>query len=124
MSIVYSLSSIVLLARPAFAQTRPFQGDEVAGPTGDVATLKGFEAIFYNVVTVVLSVAGIAFFVMLIVGGFKYMSTGGDQQKTQAARQTLTYAVIGLVVIISAFLILKLIETFTGVPITTFRITN
>lgn len=119
---------LLIPAKQINAQTRPFRTGgptpEAAGPTGDVATLKGLEAIFYNVVAVVLAIAGIVLFIMLIIGGFKYMSAGADQQKTQAARQTLTYAIIGLVVIVSAFLILRLIENLTGVPITTFRVTT
>lgn len=110
------------------AQTKPFQGPEVTTAPGqttpDVATLKGLEAIFYNVIAVALAFTGIVLFIMLIMGGFKYMTAGADQQKNQAARQTLTYTFIGFIVIVAAFLILKLVEVFTRVPVTIFKVTN
>lgn len=100
---------------------RSFQGDEVVG---GVATIKGLEAIFFNVVVVILGLAGIALFIMLIIGGFKYLTAGASQEQAQGARQTLTYAFIGFIIIVAAFLILLLIEQFTGVKVTIFRVTN
>lgn len=106
------------------AQTRTFAPDEVGGPEGDVATLKGLEAIFANIITIALTLAGLAFFVMLIVGGFQYLTSGGEVEATTKARKTLTYAFFGLVLVVAAFLILKLIEVFTGVTLTEFKITQ
>lgn len=114
------------------AQTRTFRptgpSPEVVPPTPgaapDVATLKGLETVFFNAVAVILALAGIALFIMLIIGGFKFMSAGGDQQKNQAARQTLTYAFIGFIVIVAAFLILRFVSVFTGVDVTIFKVTQ
>jgi len=66
--------------------------------------------------------AGIAAFIMLIVGGFQFLTAGGDPKKTQAASSTLTYAIFGLVAVIAAWFILLFIEKFTGVRITDFDI--
>ena len=63
-------------------------------------------------------------FIMLLVGGFNFLFAGGDQKKLEQARGTLTGAIIGLVVIVSAYLILNTIGIFTGVTdVTKFRIT-
>ena len=118
----------LLLPKAAYAQTRTFDPlkKEVteAGPQG-VATIKGLEAIFFNVVVVILSLAGIVLFIMLIIGGFKYLTAGSSQEQTQSARQTLTYAFIGFIVIVAAFLILRLIGEFTGVQsILQFQVTQ
>jgi hypothetical protein len=59
---------------------------------------------------------------MLIVGGFQYLTAGGDAKKTQAASNTLTYAIFGLVAVIAAWFILLFIEKFTGVKVTEFNI--
>jgi len=59
---------------------------------------------------------------MLIVGGFKYLTSGGDQKATASAQQTLTFAVVGLVLLVLAFLVFRLIEQFTGVNVTNFVI--
>jgi len=89
---------------------------------GDVVQLKYLECIFGNVVTIILGLAGIVLFIMLIVGGFRYITSGGDPKSVEAARKTLTSAIGGIVLIALAFLILKFIEVFTGVPVTEFKI--
>lgn len=89
---------------------------------GDVATLKGFECVFRNLLQVAASFAILVVFVMLIVGGIKYMTSGGDPKATESAKNTLTYAILGLVFLILAWLILKFIYIFTGVDVTQFKI--
>ena len=84
--------------------------------------LTGLEVIFKSVISLAIGFAGIAFFIMFIVGGFNYLTAGGNPQAVEGAKKTLTYAIGGLVLIALAFLILKLISTFTGVDVTTFKI--
>jgi hypothetical protein len=88
----------------------------------DVAQLQDLEGVFGNVVNVVLGLAGIVLFIMLILGGFGYITSGGDPKKIESARNTLTYAIGGMIFIALAYLILKFIEVFTGVPVTEFKI--
>lgn len=88
----------------------------------DVATLRGLEGVFGNVVTVILGLAGITLFIMLIVGGFRFITAGDDPKAIEGARKTLTYAIGGIVLIALSFLILRFISTFTGVDVTQFRI--
>ena len=88
----------------------------------DVPTIQGFECLFANVLKVVVTVAGLAFFIMFIVGGFQYMQTSNDPKAVAAASSTLTYAVIGLVGVIISWLILAFIYQFTGVDVTKFQI--
>lgn len=80
------------------------------------------EGIFSHVVTSVIGLSVVALFVMLIVGGFKLIFSGGDAKQTEAAKGTITAAVLGTVVIAVSYLILKLIGTFTGTNVTTFTI--
>lgn len=89
---------------------------------GDVATFKCFEPLFKNLVSTVLALAGVGLFVMLVAGGFTFLLSGGDQKKLDAAKGTLTNAILGLVVIVSAYLILRTIEIFTGVTLTKFEV--
>ncbi len=79
-----------------------------------IATIKGFEGLFENIVTVVLALAGIAFFIAFVVGGFKFM-TGSDPKSLDSAKNTLTYAIAGLVIVAISYLILVVIANFTGV---------
>lgn len=88
----------------------------------DAATIQCLEPLFVSVVTAVVTLVGVALFVMLVVGGFKFLLSGGDQKQLEQAKNTVTYAIIGLVVIVVAFLILQTIRVFTGVDVTKFTI--
>lgn len=75
------------------------------------------EPLFANIVNAVTLLAGIALFAMLTVGGYKYLTSGGDPKKTEEAKGVLTYSFIGLMIIIGAYLIIRVIATFFGDPI-------
>ena len=57
---------------------------------------------------------------MLILGGWQYITSGGEKQAAQKARNTLTYAILGLVLLIGSWFILRFIKLFTGVEVTNF----
>jgi len=88
----------------------------------DVATFKAFEPIFRNILSLAMIAGALVCFIMLIVGGFRFMTSGGDPKKTAAAGGTLTYAILGLVMFIGAWFIMKFIREFTGVDVTVFEI--
>ena len=96
--------------------------DDVGGEAGnpDPATLSDIVPIIERILNIFLSLAGLAAFIMIIVGGFQYLTAGNDPKKTQAAGQTITFAVIGLVAVIAAWFILLFIEKFTGVNVSEF----
>lgn len=91
---------------------------------GDVATLEGIECAFQNVVMVVLAFAGIVLFIMLLTGGFKFLTSGGDQKQVEAAKGTLTHAIAGLVVLIVAFVVIQLIANLFLTPAGGTGVTN
>lgn len=78
------------------------------------AQLSDLETIFANVVTSLLALGGIVLFIMLLTGGFKYLTSGGDPKATEAAQKTLTYAISGLVLLAGSFLIIRIIGAITG----------
>jgi TRAP-type C4-dicarboxylate transport system permease small subunit len=90
----------------------------------EVATFKGLEWIFNNIVSVILGLAGVVLFLLLLMGGFKYITAGGDPKAVEGAKKTLTYAIIGFVVIASAFLVLRFIQEFTGAQVGNFNVTQ
>lgn len=91
---------------------------------GDVATIKGVECAFANFISVILALAGIVVFIMFLIGGFRYLTSGGDPKALESAKGTLTHAILGLIVLVFAFLILVIIQAVTGVNVTQFRIST
>lgn len=87
----------------------------------DAAGLDQIEKIFSNVISVIVGLGFIALLVMLTSAGFKYLMSGGEPKAVQAAHQTVTWALLGMVFMAVAWLILQLIKAFTGVDVTTFN---
>lgn len=90
--------------------------------TNDIAQISDLSIIFQNVVTAFLGFAGIVLFILLLTGGFKYITSGGDPKSVEGAQKTITYAIGGLFVILLSYLILVFIKQITGVDVTQFNI--
>lgn len=80
-----------------------------------VATLKCLPAVFQNLVTAALLFAGIIALFFIILGGIKLILSQGDPKQIEGARHTLTYAIIGLLLILLSFLILNIVSHTTRV---------
>jgi hypothetical protein len=92
-------------------------------PGGNARPLNDLTIIFDNVVGVLLGFAAIGLFIMLLVGGFKYIFSGGDPKAAEGAKKTVTFGLFGMILIACAYLIIQVIGTFTGVnSITNFAI--
>lgn len=77
--------------------------------------LFGDGGIFTKVVNVLLFLVGIISVIMIIIGGIRYSTSNGDQGAITAAKNTIMYAVIGLVVAILAFAIVNFVTgSFLG----------
>lgn len=86
------------------------------------AGLQQIEDVFRNVISTVVGLAFIVSLVMLVWAGIKYLTSGGEPKTIQAAHLTVTWALLGIVFMAIAWLILQLIENFTGVKVTIFDI--
>lgn len=66
-----------------------------------------------------LTIAGLIFLFLLLLGGLMFIigSGSGDPKKTQAAGCLLTTTLIGFAIVLTAYLIIQLIEVITGLNI-------
>lgn len=83
-----------------------FCQDKNANPPGSdpidnaASPLLGKSSIFYKIIQTVTIVTGAISIIMIMVGGFKYIVSGGDGPAIKGAKDTILYAVIGLAVAI------------------------
>ena len=84
----------------------------------DPAKISDIEGILERIITLLAPAAGIAFFLMMLVGGYQFLTSGGDPKSAGAARNTLTFAVIGIILVVASWLILTLIRDITGADVT------
>lgn len=107
-------AACTLFAGKAMALTVQ-EGAAVARADGMPAELIGPNGVFTHITNTVLYAVGIISVVMLIYGGLRYVISGGDSKKVTDAKNTILYAIIGLVISILAFAIVNfVINTITG----------
>jgi hypothetical protein len=71
--------------------------------TGEaVNPLTGTNGLLYKISTIIATVAGVVAVIVIVVSGLRYITSGGDAQKTASAKGTLVGAIIGLIIIVLA----------------------
>jgi cytochrome bd-type quinol oxidase subunit 2 len=117
-----SLATLVAvpLAVPAVTSAQDIQNNLCTGATlnvssgGDCATTTsngttGINNIIATVINVFSIVVGVVSVIMIIVGGFRYITSGGDSGNVSSAKNTIIYAIIGLVVVALAQFIVQFV---------------
>ena len=123
---ILSLTCYLFFASPAHAQTKPWQEintncfNSINGVK--IATLQGFECIFANILGIIVPIAGLASFIILIIGGFQYLTSAGDPKQTQKASSIITGAIIGLAATMGVWFIFRLIQYITGINLFWFKV--
>lgn len=85
-----------------------------ADKTGSVLNVYTIPGLIQFAITAIVVVAGLIFFFMLIIGGLKWVMSGGDKAQTESARSQITAALIGLVIVFSAWAIVALVQQLFG----------
>jgi hypothetical protein len=75
---------------------------------------KGLESIIASAVNILTVIVGIVAVVMIIIGGFKYITSGGDAGGVTSAKNTIIYAIVGLVVVALAQFIVRFVLNRAG----------
>jgi len=68
-------------------------------------------------IRLILVIAALVFFFILVIGGIRWIASGGDKTQTENARNQITAALVGLVIVFAAWAIVQLINTFFGINI-------
>ncbi|MCR5700038.1 MAG: pilin [Candidatus Saccharibacteria bacterium] len=85
------------------------EGAEAARCDNCPRDLFGDNGVFKKVTNTILYIVGIVAVIMLIIGGIKYVVSGGDAKKVTDAKNTILYAIIGLVICFLAFAIVNFV---------------
>jgi len=75
---------------------------------------KDLISIISRIIGIMTIIAGIWFIFQFITGAFSYMTAGGDQQKIGNANKKITFALIGLIVVIISYAIMSLLSELLG----------
>ena len=86
-------------------------GANSAQGAGTPSDLFGDTGLFKVIVNILLFLVGAVAVIMLILGGIRYVISGGDQNQVTSAKNTILYAVIGIVVALLAYAIVNFVIT-------------
>jgi type IV secretion system pilin len=132
-SIILSLSFLLMLAAPAAIavpayaatgtpqETTDIQSNLCQGSNLDLTSTSstcattvpdpsgGVTATIKKIINILSVIIGAIAVVMIIIGGFRYVTSAGSAEGTKAARQTIIYAIVGLVVVALAQVIVHFV---------------
>lgn len=79
-------------------------------------------ALIGGFITVIMIVAAVVFFFMLVIGGLRWITSGGDKGQTEGARNQITAALVGLIIVFGAFAIASLVDSLFGINVFSFNL--
>jgi len=82
-----------------------------SGSSGEVCKNRGatVQPLFKNLIDAILLILGAISVIMIIVGGFQYVTSAGDSNKVKTAKSTIMYAVIGVAVALLSYAIVDFV---------------
>lgn len=108
------LTVYTLAVSPVLAQTgrNPVEGglNKIRDPFGDELTKKrDVYEIIKTVINWMLTLAGIIAVIFVIIGGYMYLTSAGNEEQSGKGRKTIINALIGLIIIILSYVIVNVI---------------
>ena len=106
-------AALILCAGKAMAFSVQ-EGAEAARADGMPTNLIGPTGIFTQISNTILYIVGIISVIMLVWGGLRYIISGGDSKKVNDAKNTVLYAIIGLIIAILSYVIINFVLNAVG----------
>jgi type IV secretory pathway ATPase VirB11/archaellum biosynthesis ATPase len=109
---VTAISLATITALPAYAFSGGMlDGANAARGAGQATDLFGATGIFNTITNVLLFVIGAISVIMIIIGGLRYVISGGNSSNVTAAKNTILYAIVGLLVALFAYAMINFVLT-------------
>jgi hypothetical protein len=87
-------------------------------PTGDGGfKIVDIGVLFTRVLNVALLISAILVFAYLVLGGVEWITSGGDKSKTEAARNKITAALVGLAIVAASYALMQVVAYFFGINV-------
>jgi len=100
LSSMVAVFSLLLLPAVASALTLTPPGNSI-----DTGTTEDLSELVVRVIQYLLGFLGLIAVIMIIIGGFRWMTAGGNEEKIESAKKVISAAVIGLVIVLIAWAI-------------------
>jgi hypothetical protein len=100
---VATLTVSALNVAQAYATGTISDGASAARGTEQPVNLFGDAGVFSTISSVLLFVVGAVAVIMIVIGGLRYVISGGDATQVQGAKNTILYALVGIIIAILAY---------------------
>jgi hypothetical protein len=103
--------ALALVATPFLAGAQ-FQIPDAGGTglTGGITTETSLTGFILRVINIALALAGLIAVLFLIIGGFRYITAGGNSEASESAKKIILNAVIGIIVVILSFVVVRVVS--------------
>lgn len=105
---IVALAALVAVPLAASAQLPTGGVTPIAG--SNLPTDANITVFITRVINILLGIAGLVAVVFLIIGGFRYITAGGNEESAESGKKTIVNAIIGIVVVILSFVIVRVIS--------------
>ncbi len=102
-------ATVYVATSDAYAEFSVGNGANAARGTDQPVDLFGQSGTFSKITSIMLFVIGAIAVIMIVIGGLRYVLSGGDSSQITAAKNTILYAIIGIVVAILAYAIIQFV---------------
>lgn len=122
LALAIALSGSLVVA-PALASAADLKGDACAGlnalssdtantncSSNGTRSINNILAVVINILSIIVGVAAV---IMIIIGGFNYVTSSGESSNTASAKNTIIYALVGLVIVVLAQVLVHFVLTKT-----------
>lgn len=100
---------VLLFAPHTLAQAPIESGADAARGSNQTADLFGSKGVFRTITDVLLYVLGAISVIMIIIGGLRYVISGGNSTNVTAAKNTILYAIVGVIIAILSYAIIHFV---------------
>lgn len=119
-ALIFGLAPVAVIAAPpapdctdpstlSTADAIQCGANNAAGVPDSGTPVRDLNATIANIINILSTVVGIAAVIMIIIGGFRYITSGGSQEGVKSAKNTIMYALIGLVIVALAQIIVNFV---------------
>ncbi len=112
--LVPALAPATVYAAPQIQQNlcggaEQLQFTDTAGDCADPDAEENVNNLVTNIINIFSIVVGIVAVIMIIYGGFKYITSGGDSGNIGSAKNTILFAIVGLIIVALAQIIVRFV---------------
>ena len=107
--LLIAFSSVMFLNEAVSAEKSPTYYASEGASTITVPEGPDLFEVVKNLLNTTFSVVGVIAVIMMIIGGFHYMTSQGSPEKVQKGKNTILYGIIGMIIVLSAFAIVNFV---------------